>query len=152
MNIYNNIVNPITGRKVNIDSKLGKNILSKFINAYQKGGAAGGDAIAPVDRVTYWQWLNSDGQWVSYNDRDQTRIRNVVQSNQEQSTPPGEVDVTCVNPITHIETGCTIDLGSYLQTDVEGHNTIIRQIDSRVVRIGSLMNSDEVKRSLPIIG
>ena len=35
--MYNKITNPLTGRKVNIDSKLGKKILACYI--YQSGGA-----------------------------------------------------------------------------------------------------------------
>ena len=35
--MYNKITNPLTGRKANIDSKLGKKILAYYI--YQSGGA-----------------------------------------------------------------------------------------------------------------
>lgn len=38
MSAYENIKNPETGRYVGIYSKLGKNILANYIEAYQYGG------------------------------------------------------------------------------------------------------------------
>ena len=46
--MYTNITNPKTGRKVSINSSLGKNIIRNYLN-YVKGGAAGGVSVCVTD-------------------------------------------------------------------------------------------------------
>ena len=38
--MYNSIINPNTGRKCSINSKLGRKILQRYINEVQEGGSA----------------------------------------------------------------------------------------------------------------
>ena len=67
--MYNKIVNPITGRKVNINTKLGKKIINNYIffyNQLQEGGMHPAfiyvnvrNAINDKDEAV-WEWLSKE--------------------------------------------------------------------------------------------
>ena len=61
MSVYNKIINPETGRAVSINGKLGKNILSKFIKAYQNTNQIGGAGIL----ATKWDEIPKEFPWMA---------------------------------------------------------------------------------------
>ena len=48
--MYNTIINPITNRKININSKLGRNIIKKYLIQSLKGGVYFNDGTWPGTR------------------------------------------------------------------------------------------------------
>ena len=59
--MWNKIVNPKTGRKVNVNSKIGKNVLRNYINQLggkpvKRGGGPGPLLLADLFRLANNQW------------------------------------------------------------------------------------------------